>query len=114
MEKTLEFVTQSMGLLIITILSFMLGFNVSYKYNHIHEFIDFLLKCYVWFIDWFLTYLVSFTLYFKGQPLISSQYDETVTQIFAGFVFFYGLFVLLETVIFTLWKGLISHSTKRS
>lgn len=114
MEKTLEFITQTMGLLIITLLTFMVGFNTSYKYNHLYVFIDFLLKCYLWVIDWFFTYFITVALYFKKHQWLPSQYDETISQVFASFVFFFGLFVLLETIIFTMWKSLFSHSTKRS
>ena len=114
MDRTLNFITQSLGLLVLGILSFMLGFNASYKYSHIHLFIDFLVKCYTWVIHWFWSGVEIASHYLQRHNILLSQYDEMVTQIFAGFIFIFALGLLLETLYRIIRNSFFSHSTKRS
>ncbi|MCB0390220.1 MAG: hypothetical protein KDD58_02960 [Bdellovibrionales bacterium] len=113
MEKSIGFLTQSLGIIILAILSFMFGFNTSYKHSYIHTFIDFLLKCYIWLIEWLWSGIKTASLFINHNNILFSQYDEQFTQISVGFVVVFALGLLLETLFSTLLK-LFSHSDKRS
>ncbi|MCB0355404.1 MAG: hypothetical protein KDD40_00265 [Bdellovibrionales bacterium] len=110
----MNLVTQSLGLLILAVLSFMFGFNTSYKHDHVHLFIDFLIKCYAWVLNWIWRGVDQMIHYLQGHHILLFQYDEKVTQIFAGFVLLYSIGLIIETIYKAFVKNLLLRSIKRS
>lgn len=113
MDKTLNQLTQWLAFLVIMLLAFMLGFNTSYKYNHLHVLIDFLIKCYIWLFDWLGESIKKTWGLLHLNPSLFTRYDEQFAQFFAGFVFLFAFFLLLQTWIITI-ANLISRSARRS